>query len=313
MKILVTGGAGFIGSRLVDYLHEVTPNLHVTILDDLSSGDLSRLKSNTQVIRADLTELSTNQMLDVVADKQIVFHLAAQKHNVSKHSPDQIIDANVSATAKLLVAARTARIKRFIFTSSLYVYGSKNKNACSEESDLNPNSVYGASKVLGEATIKTILRDSQVSWNIFRLYFTYGPGQFAEGGYKSVIVKTIEKILRNESPTITGDGQQQLDYVYVDDVVRALFLGASTSLTGKIWNVGSGMPTRIRDLVSEIQNLMRSTREPVYTPTDETHNTFRVGNSMRIQSDLNWFPQVDLQEGLRRTIQSAVTEKRRQK
>lgn len=313
MRILVTGGAGFIGSHLVDYLNETIPNLQVTTLDDLSSGDLSRIKTDTRVIRANLTELTSNQMLDIVSGNQIIFHLAARKHNIAKHSPDQLIEANISATAKLLIAARTARVKKFVFTSSLYVYGSGHRKACSEDSDLVPNSVYGASKLLGEAAIQTFLSNSEVSWNILRLYFAYGPGQFAEGGYKSVIVKTIEKILRNEPPTISGDGQQQLDYVYVDDVVKALSRCALTQLSGKIWNVASGKPTSVRSLISEIQNLMKTSFEPVYTPIDETHNTFRVGDSLRIQTDLNWHPQVDLQEGLHRTIRSIATDLQIQK
>ena len=167
-----------------------------------------------------------------------------------KATPQQIIDVNISASRRLFEAAAQAARPKVVFASSLYAYGSMGPAPMRETDVPTPDTVYGISKVAGEQLLRLRYDGSMVPWSVARLFFVYGPRQYARGGYKSVIVANFERLVRGEAPTIFGDGLQALDYVYIDDVVEALIELAAPAHNGKTLNICSGLATTINDLTA---------------------------------------------------------------
>ena len=169
-----------------------------------------------------------------------LFHLAAEKHNQSKHDPDAILRANVLGTHALFAAAARCGVKKTVFASSLYSYGRLAGPPCSETDLPLPTTVYGISKLCGERLLAHATSQPPMRGDSLRFFFVYGPRQFAGMGYRSVIVKNFERMRAGQPPIIFGDGSQRLDYVYVDDVVEATLRCMESPGSGRVLNVGSG-------------------------------------------------------------------------
>src|SRR5262245_2344399 len=237
-RVVVTGGAGFIGSHLVGRL--VADGARVVVLDSLRCGSAANLGAAAG--RVDLVRFTLGHddpaALDAhLAGADTVFHLAAEKHQQSASRPRELLRANVEGTHDLLDAAARHGIRRVVFTSSLYAYGRMTGPPCAESDPLQPSTLYGISKVTGEQLLRLFAARHGLPSTVLRLYFIYGPRQFAGLGYKSVILQNFERILRGEPPVIHGDGTQALDYVYVADAVEALLLAATADCAGEVFNV----------------------------------------------------------------------------
>ncbi len=295
---VVTGAAGFIGSHLTARL--VEQGWAVRGLDNERSGDWRRLTVPVDRIERDLTSLSGDELLSLCDGATALFHLAAEKHNSSKTTPQRTIEVNVLATQRLFDAAARAGIPRVVFTSSLYAYGPRGPESMTEDDLPAPTTVYGASKVAGEHLLRVAGRASELSWTVARLFFIYGPRQYAEGGYKSVIVKNFERIRRGESPVILGDGEQALDYVYVDDCVEALLAMLGPEHDGCIYNVATGRSITVNKLTSLMLHASGSDLEPVTGPADETAGTVRKGSPELVERRLGWRASTPIEEGLAR-------------
>jgi UDP-glucose 4-epimerase len=294
MKAIVTGAAGFIGAHLVESL--VADGTSVVGIDDERTGDWSRLRVSCTELRRDLTTFSDSEFDELVRDADVVFHLAAEKYNSSKATPERVIDTNVAATSRLFAAA-AANDARVVFTSSLYAYGSRGPHAMAETDVLEPNTVYGASKAMGEYLLRSAARDRGLGWAVARLFFVYGPNQFAEGGYKSVIVKNFERLRQGLPPIIVGDGEQQLDYVYVDDVVDALKQLAHPRHDGMILNLGTGRGISINEITGLMSALAGYDGPLEWAPPDWTAGSRRVADVARALEVLKWAPR-SVEEGL---------------
>src|SRR5258708_3649499 len=196
---LVTGAAGFIGCHLVEALHEA--GCAVTGVDDERSGDWARLTVPCTQVRRDFAGLGADELDDLCHGVDVVFHLAAEKHNSAKATPQKIIDVNLSGTRRLFEAAARARRPKVVFTSSLYAYGSMGPDPMREADIPAPTTVYGVSKLAGEHLLRVAYDDHALPWSAARLFFIYGPRQYAEGGYKSVILSNFERLARGEGPT----------------------------------------------------------------------------------------------------------------
>lgn len=304
-KFVVTGGAGFIGSHLVEALLDRGAR-EVVVVDSLRYGDRSSLTGTDARVRLCCHTLGSDPIAALepaLRDVDGLFHLAAEKHNQSKDAPTRVLRANVEGSQEIFAATLAAGAGKIVFSSSLYAYGRMHGPAFREDELAVPSTVYGVSKLSGEQLLRCAARQHGCDWLALRYLFVYGPRQFAGMGYKSVIVKSFERILAGaEPPVVFGDGQQTLDYVFVDDVVDATITAMTHEASGEVLNVGSGVGTRVIDLVDTIIELTGSSSSKVFGPADETHGSVRVGDVTRIAERLGWRASTSLEQGLRRTL-----------
>ncbi|HET7054336.1 MAG TPA: NAD-dependent epimerase/dehydratase family protein [Solirubrobacterales bacterium] len=310
MKALVTGGAGFIGSNLVDALLE--RGAEVTVLDDLSTGRRENLDgalaAGAKLVELDIREGEALAELADAESPDAIFHFAAQI-DVRRSLADPAFDAsiNVGGTANLLEAARGAGVGRFVFASTggaIYGEGAGKQLPLAEGAPIEPFSAYGQSKYAGEGYLALYERLYGLSTVSMRFGNVYGPRQdpLGEAG---VIAIFCGRLLAGERPTVFGDGSQTRDYVYVGDVVAAMLAAGEADATGPI-NVGTGVETDVLELARSLGEIegKESDFEPEFAPP-------RAGEVQRISLDparaereLGWRPQTDLAEGLRLTLAS---------
>ena len=231
--LLVTGGCGFIGSHLVQRALDLGAAA-VVVVDSLRYGSRANLGASdprVSVVEHTLGTDPTAALGPHLESADFLVHLAAEKHNQSKETPRAVLDANVVGTHELFQLASDRGVRRAVFSSSLYAYGRMSGPAMHEESAPQPRTIYGISKLAGEHLLHLVTSQGEMSGACLRYFFVYGPRQLAGLGYKSVIVKNFERIARGEAPIVFGDGEQELDYTYVDDVVDASLMAlAPTSL-----------------------------------------------------------------------------------
>lgn len=296
---LVTGGAGFIGSHLVGALLSGGAR-RVVVLDSLRTGRWENTADDDRIerITADLAELSNEDLLRALTGVGYLFHLAAEKHNQSMDMPERVLEVNVAATFRLFQAAARAGVAKVVFTSSLYAAGRMSLPPMREDDLPEARTVYGISKLAGEYLLRHFAATAGLRTTAFRLFFVYGPRQFSGSGYKSVIVTNFERILRGERPVIHGDGLQALDYVYVDDVVRALILGMSDAGDQELINIGSGSAVSVSQLTHLMLSVAGSSLDLLHGPPDWTAGTHRVCDNDKARRLLGWAPTVPLEEGL---------------
>lgn len=296
-RVLVTGGAGFIGCHLVEALVE-RHDAKIIVVDNERSGDWRRLQVDVEAIDRDIVAVSVEDWAELCQGVSVVFHLAAEKYNSSRSTPQLVIDTNASATYRLFEGASRSRVERVVFTSSVYAYGSVGPGPMVETSVPAPTTIYGLSKLAGEHLLRTAEHDHDLSWNVARLFFIYGPRQFAEGGYKSVILSNFERIMRGEAPTIYGSGEQALDYVYIDDCVDALLRLAASDSSGQIVNISTGSPITINELTRIMLEVAGSDIGPRSCSPDWTEGTVRWGVPDRAAQLFGWSPTTDMVKGL---------------
>jgi UDP-glucose 4-epimerase len=302
--VLVTGGAGFIGSHLVDALLARGAR-RVTIVDSMRFANQHHdelARDRVDVIRHTLGADPFDRLAPALAGVDLLFHLAAEKHNQSLATPEQLLASNVTGTYSLFDAAAKAGVRKIIFTSSLYAYG-RVTGAPLVETELSPPwTLYGISKLTGEHLAGHARRQHGLHAVSLRYFFTYGTRQFPGTGYKSVIVSNFERLRRNEAPLILGDGEQALDYIYVDDVVEATIRAMELPIDGEVLNIGSGVPTTINALTRAMLDVAGSKAAPAHGPADWTQGTSRVGDTAKAQRLLGWRPTISLRDGLARTF-----------
>ena len=302
MKVLVTGGAGFIGRHLVQKLIDL--GHEVLVVDSGFTGNLVKINKAAKLIKKDLNDFTFEELIKLIDKVEIIFHLAAQKHNTKNISPEEMIQTNVNATYSLAKASGIVGINKFVFTSSLYAYGNLGPNVMKESDVPQPKTLYGSTKLMGEHILRSINNEYDLKWNVARLFFIYGPGQFSGSGYKSVIMKNFERLRQDLPPVINGSGSQSLDYVYVSDAVSAIVKLAEINSSENIVNISSGRATTVNDLTKQMQEIAHSDITPVTNPHDWTEGTSRFGDISISKSLLNWNSGVTLHEGLSRVWNS---------
>ncbi len=303
LNCAVTGGCGFIGSHLVRRLAGLGAR-RVTVIDSLEYGqriNLDPLPSSVSIQEHRLSGESLSSMRKCLSGVDVLFHLAAEKHNQSINTPLKVIDANISGTQALLQAAAECRVKKVVFASSLYSYGRMSGAPFTEDETPGPLTLYGISKLAGEHLCRMFHIETGLSAICLRYLFVYGPRQYANLGYKSVIVKTFQRLIEGVPPIINGDGMQTLDYVYVDDAVEAAVRAAAAPLGFEVLNVSTGQGTKVKDLVEMMQTVAGTRLEPVHAPADRTAGSYRVGDPSKLRTVLNFTPGTPLMAGLART------------
>ena len=301
MKIVITGGAGFIGAALASNLAN-NPKNEVIAIDNTSSGDWRRIKGNVKQINLDIALTDSEVIQEILKDAGIVFHLAATKLHNAQNSFNAILQNNIVASQKIFENSGIAGVKRVVFTSSLYVYGLPETMVINETLKPNPSTFYGASKAFGESILQVNSQKYGYSACTARLFFIYGPHQFAEGGYKSVIISNFEKIISGALPTVFGSGSQVLDYLYIDDCIEALELIGKSNILGE-FNISSNFGISILNLTKLMIKIANGST-CTFDVADWTDGTVRVGANEKLRNSIGWSPKIDLIEGLTRTWRS---------
>jgi len=305
MRVLVTGGAGFIGSHLVDAL--LTRGDAVTVLDNLSSGSMDNLKNHAdnpafRFIQGDIR--GAEAVKRALAGADAIIHEAAMiSVPLSIKDPGLAHSVNVDGTLTLLKASLDHGIKRFIYASSCAVYGEQAKLPISEDAPPKPLSPYASSKLVAEQSCQTFYELEGLETVCLRYFNVYGPRQTG-GEYAGVMIKFLERLRNNQPPVIYGDGEQTRDFIYVSDVVDATLLALERDgVAGKTLNIGTGEATSINELC---EIFLRAARKTELKPT---HEAPRSGDIRRSQADiakmrklLGYEPRVSLEQGVEKLL-----------
>jgi UDP-glucose 4-epimerase len=295
-NVLVTGGAGFIGSHLVDRL--LKDGHRVSVIDNLSTGRWANIEHQTnnpqfKFIKADITDFE--QIRGCFKDQAIVFHLAALADIVpSIVNPRAYYTSNVLGTMNVLEASRLSGVGKFVYTASSSCYGipSKEHYPTAESTPISTEYPYALTKYLGETTAfhwSKVYRMPVVS---LRLFNVYGPRSRTSGTYGAVFGVFLTQKLNNKPYTVVGDGQQTRDFIYVSDVVEAFVAAGSSTADQEAFNVGTGQPQSINKLVSLLEG------EKVYIPKRPGEPECTWADTRQIQSQLGWHPKVSFEEGV---------------
>ena len=293
LRILVTGGAGFLGSHLVRAL--IKAGHSVRVLDNLSTGSLENIRDlPLEFIRGDIRDYDTVEA--AVKNVDVIFHLAALIDvTESIEKPLDYLEVNVKGT--LNVARASRGVSAVLFSSSCAVYGEPEFIPISEDHKLSPKSPYAASKASGEAYIISYSNLNGYRPVILRLFNVYGPKQTKS--YAGVISEFIRRALREEPPMIYGDGEQTRDFIHVEDVVDAMIRAMREERARGIYNIGSGKATKIKDLAYLILKLAGKTEiKPVYMPPRPGDIRNSEADITRARRDLNFEPRVELDRGI---------------
>ncbi len=304
--ILVTGGAGFIGSHLVEAL--VRRGDHVRVLDNFATGKVENL-----VAIADDIELLSGDVCDEAAVKRavagcdVVFHQAALA-SVPRSIEEPLATHAACATGTLIVLheARKAGVRRVVYAGSSSAYG--NPPSSSEpkrETDLpSPLSPYAAAKLAGETYCTAFWHSYGLQTVVLRYFNVFGPRQDPSGPYAAVIPLFIQAILGGRQPVVFGDGRQTRDFTYVENVLRANLLAASANgAAGQVLNVGSGVAVSLLDLLKELNAVLGSNVEPVFQATRAGDVRDSLADISRTKNVLGYEPAVGFAEGLKRTVE----------
>jgi len=259
-RVLITGGAGFIGSNLA---RNLCRDNQVTILDDLSSGSLENLREILDQVNFIQGSIVKNDTLEnIFRGMDVVVHLAAiASVNQSIENPALVNDVNITGTLNVLIAARNNKVKKFVFASSAAVYGNQISLPIKETAVLDPQSPYAVTKITGEYYCDVFNKIFDLQTTCLRYFNVFGPKQNPNSHYSSVISKFISLMSQDKQPTIFGDGTQTRDFVFINDIVDATIKASESDLTG-VFNVGSGSSTTINALAKDINLIMGKKLQP---------------------------------------------------
>lgn len=300
MRVIITGGAGFIGCHLANYL--VNLKYNVLILDNFSSGTLDNiknLKKNVKIINCDISKVGKWQNYFNKIDW--VFHLAAIADIVpSINFPKKYFDTNVTGTLNILEAVRKFRVNKLLYAASSSCYGIPKKYPTRENDDINPAYPYALTKYLGEELIINWGKIYKLNVNSLRLFNVYGTKSRTTNTYGAMFGVFLAQKLAGKKLTVVGDGSQMRDFVYVSDVVEAFVMTAKSNLSGEILNVGCGKPVAVNKIVNLIGgkkiHIPKRPGEP-----DLTHASIK-----KISDLLGWKPRIRIEQGIKFLLNDIV-------
>ena len=300
MKFLVTGGAGFIGSHLVDRL--LTDGHEVTVLDNLISGKLENLNSVIDQINFVNCDIRSKNIEDFFRSVDVVFHLAALADIVpSITAPYEYMDVNVMGTTSVLEASRTAGVKRFIYAASSSCYGIPDIYPTPENTPPNPKYPYALSKYLGEQAVLHWLELYRLPGLSLRFFNVYGPRARTSGNYGAVLGVFLGQKRAGLPLTIVGDGTQVRDFTYVSDIVNALIAAGESKESGYAINIGTSMPTSVNRLADLIGG------DKVHSPKRPGEPDQTNASNLLAQRKLNWKPSISIEDGVEEVLSQPDT------
>jgi len=297
-RVIVTGGAGFIGSHLVDRLIDM--DFEVLVIDNLSSGSENNLNSKADFLKKDICDEDIDSVIENYSPT-FIFHLAAQI-DVRKYLADPLWDEgiNIRGTLNLLEAARGAKIKKIIFSSTGGAIYGEAKNA-DEKVLPEPLSPYGVAKLTCEHYLRVYSEWKGVPFTSLRYGNVYGPRQdpYGEAG---VVAIFCNQLINDEKSILFGQGTMVRDYIFVSDVVEANIMAMDRG-DGEIYNIGTGKPTTVSELFSILKDISGKNIEPELAPVREGEISEIYLNCDKAMKDLQWTPRVPLEKGLRETFE----------
>ncbi|MFB6345014.1 MAG: SDR family oxidoreductase [bacterium] len=301
-SVVVTGGAGFIGSHLVDRCLE--RGWDVTVIDDLSIGDRRNMQSFRSDVQFHKVDVRSNSLEKHIEGADLIFHQAALPSVPrSFSSPVKSTDINILGTVNLFQAADQVGADRVVFASSSSVYGDKPELPKVETMSPDPQSPYAASKQSKEIFGRVYSEQFDLDVIGLRYFNVFGPRQNPNSDYAAVIPNFIQALLNGEQPVIYGDGEQSRDFTFVKDVVKANMLAAESAQPGTVYNVGYNQQMTINDLLYELRRITGSQIDPRYEaprPGDVRHSR---ADSERLREDAGFEPDYEVEQGLRKTVE----------
>ena len=300
-RILVTGGAGFVGGAVVKRL--VDAGAKVTVLDDLFTGLAETIPAAAQFIKGSVTD--EKLVAELVAANSLIFHMAARNIIASTKNPRDDFATNIGGTLNVVMAARESRVERVVYTSSASVYGNPRSIPINEDDGIVPLSPYAVSKLGGEHYCLAFYESYGLPVSVVRYSNIFGPGQRPDNPYCGVVSKFLTSVYAGEKLLIHGDGLQTRDFTYIDDAVEATLLAAiHPRAEGEVFNVGTGIETSIADLARMVG--LAAGRDAVVESVDRRdidNIRRRVVNIEKARRMLHWVPQIRMQRGLDRTAE----------
>tara|TARA_B100000963_G_scaffold361888_1_gene400575 strand:+ start:3677 stop:4666 length:990 start_codon:yes stop_codon:yes gene_type:complete len=296
MKVLITGGAGFIGSHLVDFLVKKKHIKKVIVIDNIKDGSLKNLKNSSKskkfsFYKKDIRNFK--KIKNIFKGVDVVFHLAALSDVVpSIEEPIEYLDTNIMGTVNVLEAMRKNHVKKIIYAASSSCYGIPKKYPTNENSKINPLYPYAFSKNIGEQTIQHWSKTYKIDFVSLRLFNVYGTRSRTNSAYGAALGVFLKQKLSNHPFTIIGDGSQKRDFIYISDVVNAFYLSLKKNIKNVILNVGSSKPRS----VIEMTNILKGNK--IFIPKRPGEPDITHANINKTSSVLKWKPQTNLEEGL---------------
>jgi len=301
LKIVITGGAGFIGSHIAEYWSQNDAEVHV--IDNFRSGYKKNIADLKNVILHEGSITDKYFVFSVLNDAQYVHHLAAMiSVPESVNNPYECVDINVKGLLNILEGAKAHNVKKVIHMSSAAIYGDNPESPKTTDMLPRPKSPYGITKLDGEFYLQMYCESFGVKTVSLRNFNVFGPRQDPKSQYAAAIPIFVAKALKNEPITIYGDGEQTRDFVYVKDVVQANILAATKPEVTGVFNVATGQAISINTLVKTVMELTGSSSKVIYEPEragDIKHSLASIENTKKV---LGFEPKYDLMEGLKTTI-----------
>lgn len=294
-RVIITGGNGFIGSHVVNALVRERV-AHITVLDRSprpAVERVSRIRGMITYVPCDLSLVSHRTLVNLIHDADCIFHLAALKSTRSNSSDPDLVRNNLLSTLHICQAAAEARVKKLVFSSSMRVYSGYTRSV-SEQSSLQPDSIYGLTKLAEESLIQYYAAQRRFRYVVARIFFVYGPGQ-----EHTVIADNFSRIREGKQPLVYGRGVQAYDYVYIDDLVRALVTIMKRASNAEVYNIGSAQAVSIRDLVRDMITVSGVQVKIRYQPSASVQKSPVIADICKIGKRLHWKPLVSRLEGLR--------------
>lgn len=309
MKIVVTGGAGLIGSWVVDYLlKEFSNDLdQIVILDNFVRGTKDNLKDalksdKIKLVRGDIRDIKT--VNEIIKGANFVVHEAAIRITQCAEDPRLCNEVLVDGTFNIFEACVNHGVKKLVFNSSASVYGQPLKLPMKETDTYNNDTAYGAAKIANEQMAKAFRRMYGLNYIALRPFNVYGPRMDIYGVYTEVLIKWLDRIDQGLSPVIFGDGSNTLDFIYVEDIARATICALKSDLNQGVYNVGSGKQVSLKQLAYALLKVSSSKLEPTFEPDKSKANyaTKRQAYILNAKNDLGFVAKTSLEYGLKKLI-----------
>jgi UDP-glucose 4-epimerase len=306
--ILITGGAGMIGSATVDLLLRDHPRTRIVILDNLSRGTTANIESalkhpRVRFVLGDISDAAT--VASACRNVDAVIHLAAQRITACAADPRRAMEVMCDGSFNVVDAARQAGVRKIVAASSASIYGLADVFPTPEDHHpYNNQTWYGASKVMLEGLLRSYHAMYGLPYVALRYFNVYGPRMDTHGKYTEVLVRWIDRIAQGQPPLILGDGHQTMDFVYIDDVAKVNVLALQSDCDDDVINVASGRETSLRELAAALLKVMGATHlVPEYGPERSVNPVLRrLASTRKAQSLLGFRAEVGLEEGLDRLV-----------
>lgn len=303
-RVVVIGGAGLVGSHIVDQLTREAVR-EIVVYDNFIRGTRANLAAAVKCPRvrvADGSVMDRDGLRRAMEHADGVFLLAALWLGECVNDPRSAWEVNTMGTWNVVEACRDLGIKRVVYSSSASVYGNALFTPMTEDHPFNNRTTYGATKIACEQMFRAIYEQCKLPYIALRYMNVYGPRMDYEGTYVSVIMKVLDRIFSGQPPIIFGDGCQVYDFIYVEDVAEANILGMKTECADEFFNIGMGAGTTINELVEYLLELTGSRLSPEYRPQEQSFVTHRIGSMDKAKRLLGFEAKTPLREGLSRLV-----------